>query len=171
MDKAQIFYTDLIVGTAIFGSAVVLFLVLSNNLQSEDQFSILAADSQSISSSLISAGEPPGWAANNVTKIGLTDGSYRLNTSKVSQLMNISPNTAGTLFGINTNFVVFFKDKHGNVLNINGCAFSSADLTVQNISATLCENFTITPENDLISVERLAVYDAQIIKIVTQVWT
>jgi len=171
MDKAQVFYTDLMISIWIFALAVVLFIALSSNLQpQEDVFNVLATDSKSISSSLLSAGEPFDWTENNVTKIGLTDNAYRLNASKVARLMNFSPNKASDIFGANYKYVIFFKDRHGNVLNFNGCVFKSIDLVVNNISATICENFTIVPDNHLVSIERLVMYNSEIIKIVVQVW-
>jgi len=170
MDKAQVFYTDLMISIAIFGVSVVLFLVFSSNLQPQGNvFETLVGDSNSIAASLLSSGEPPDWTQDDVTKIGLTD-NYRLNITKVEKFMNLSPSIATGLFGTNANYVVFFKDKHGNVLNLNGCTFNNVDLTVNNLTATTCENFTITPENHLVSVERLVMYNTEIIKIIAQAW-
>jgi len=171
MGKAQIFYIDAIFGIAIFATAVVLFLSLTNSIMAPNTFDVIVTDSEAISSSLLTKGQPSTWTANNVTKIGLTDGSYRLQSQKVASMMNVSPNSASSLFGTSTDFAIFFKDKDNNVLNINGCIYSSANLTVQNLTQTLCENFTITPDNHLVHVERLVIYNGQIIKMITQVWT
>lgn len=171
MGKAQVFYTDLMISVGIFMTAVVLFFILSDNLQPEESvFKSLVADSEAISSSLLSAGEPPDWAQDNVTKIGIVEDSYRLNANKAARLMNLSPSAASGLFGTNSNYVIFFMDKGGNVLNFNGCTFNNAGLVVSNISATICNNFTITPRDNLVSVERLVVYNAEIIKIAVQTW-
>jgi len=170
MAKAQVFYTDLMISIGIFGTAVVLFLVFSSNLQPEENvFEILVTDSNSISSSLLSSGKPFDWTQNNVSELGLTN-KYRLNASKVERLMNLSPDIATNLFGTNANYAVFFQDKHGNVLNFNGCLFSNADVVVSNISENICENFTITSENHFVSVERLVMYNFEIVKMITQTW-
>ena len=170
MAKAQVFFTDLLISIGIFSTAVVLFLALSTNLEpAENTFEVLVSDSNAIGDSLMSSGQPFNWNANNVIKIGLTD-NYRLNTSKVQQLMNLSPVIATSLFGTSANYAVFFQDKHNNVLNFNGCVFTNADLTVSNITESYCENFTITPDNNLVSIERLIMHNFEIIKIEIRTW-
>ena len=170
MAKAQVFFTDLLISIGIFGVSVVLFLAISTNLEpAENTFDVLVSDSNAIGVSLMSSGQPFNWNANNVTKLGLTD-NYRLNISKVHRLMNLSPVVATSLFGTSANYAVFFQDKHNNVLNFNGCVFTNAGLDVNNISESYCENFTITPDNSLVSSERLVMHNFEIIKIGIRTW-
>ncbi|MBI2663732.1 hypothetical protein HYX10_00115 [Candidatus Woesearchaeota archaeon] len=171
MAKAQIFYADIIIGTAIFAVAVVLFLMLNSNIgERDDVFGLVVGDAAAIASSVLSAGNPDGWSADNVNEIGLTDGQHRLNSSKVSSLMNMSPALAQDLFGTSAKFIVFVKDRHNNVLNFNGCALNNAGIVVENITAQVCENFTISPKEHLVSIERLVIHEADIAKISVQVW-
>lgn len=172
MGKAQIFLFDLMISVAIFVTAVVIFIFISNNLYSNgDDFSIVVENSNAISSSLLSAGEPADWTEDNVAIIGIADDSYMLNFTKVQRLHNLSLENSSRIFGTNSNFAIFFKDLDGTVLNLDGCAYSNSGLVVQNISLSVCENFTITPDNHLVNVERLVMYNFDIIKIVVQAWT
>jgi hypothetical protein len=172
MGRAQIFLFDLMVSICIFVTAVVMFIFISNNIRpDENDFGLLVENSEAISSSLLSAGEPADWTDGNVILIGITDDSYRLNFTKVQRLYNLSQENASRILGSSSNFVIFFKDMAGNVLNFNNnCAYSNANLTMQNISSSFCENITITLENHLVNVERLVLYNSNIIKIVVQAW-
>jgi hypothetical protein len=171
MGRAQIFLFDLMVSIGIFVTAVVLFIFISNNMSpAQDDFNPLVKNSEAISSALLSAGEPADWTEDNVTVIGITDDSYRLNFTKVGRLHNLSQENASRIFGANSNFVIFFKDADGNVLNFGNCAYNNANLNVQTVSPSVCENFTITPDKHLVSVERLVLYNSEIIKIVVQAW-
>jgi hypothetical protein len=171
MVRAQIFLFDLMISIGIFMTAVVMFIFVSNNLRAdESDFSLLIKNSDAISSSLLSAGQPSDWRAGNVSIIGITDGSYRLNFTKVQRLHNLSVETASSLFGTNSNYLIFFKDIYGNVLNLDGCAYGNSGLVVHNLSLSICQNVTITPNNHLVNVERIVLYNSNIIKIVVQSW-
>lgn len=171
MAKAQVFLFDLMVSIGIFITAVVLFLYFSNSLHpEEDEFNLVVQNSQAISSSLLSVGEPSDWTSTNVNIIGVTDDSYKLNFTKVQRLRNLSPENSSRIFGANSNFAIFFKDMDGNVLNLGGCAYSSPALAVQNLTPYICQNITINPEDHLVNIERLVLYNSRIIKIVVQAW-
>jgi len=169
--KGQIFYGDVMIAVIIFGVAVVLFVTLSNTIRpGESVFDVLVADSESITSALLTAGEPYDWTYDNVTNLGVTEETYRLNATKAERLMNISPDDGADLFGVNSNYAVFFKDKLGNTLFFGGCVLSNGNLTVQNLTETICENFTVIPDENLVHAERLVMYNSEIIKIVSQTW-
>lgn len=170
--KSQIFYGDLLIALTIFVSAVILYFALNDDasLSEGKVLSVLVADSEAIQSSLLSAGNPKGWTIDNVTTIGLTDGSVRLNATKVNMLLNMSSNATNQLFGTNANYAIFFRNKQGDVLFFDRCVFSNTDLVVQNISSTLCQNVTVENQTSLVSSERLVVHDLEIVKLVVYVW-
>jgi hypothetical protein len=171
MHKAQVFLFDLITSTGIFITSVVIFIFLSNALEpGTDEFSTVSENSKAISSSLLSGGEPANWTADNVAVIGMVDESYRLNFDKLRIMHNISLENSSRIFGATSNFAIFFKDIDGNVLNMDGCSYSNAGIVVANISESICQNITIIPERHLVSVERLLLYDSDIIKLVVQSW-
>ncbi|MBN2454473.1 hypothetical protein JXB11_02915 [Candidatus Woesearchaeota archaeon] len=171
MAKAQTFYLDMFVGIGIFVAAVILFIALSSNEQPEESaFEFLVGTAEAISSSLVSPGEPEDWTADNVQQLGIVEGLYLLNGTKARALMTMNPVNASILFGANSNYAVFFEDKDGNILNFGNCTLNNAGFAVQNLTPSLCENFTITPQQHLVSVERLAMHNFSIIKIVIHTW-
>ena len=169
---AQVFYADAFIGLMIFLAAVVVFFLVSPNSSSPESriLDALVADAKSISASLMSEGTPANWTPDNVSIIGLTDGSYRVNYAKVSMFYGLSYNLTNNLFGTNVNYLIFFKDKDGNVLAFDRCAFSNAGIVVQNIAPFICENVTAPAATNLVGLERLAFYNSGIIKLVVYVW-
>lgn len=169
---AQVFFGDALVAVMIFLLAVVAFFSLSPNASSSETRvqDALVGDAESISASLMTAGFPAGWTPGNVSIIGLTDGAYRVNYSKVSAFYNISPNLTYGLFGTNANYLVFFKDRDANVLPFGSCAFSNSNITMLNLTPYICQNATLPDPSNLISIERLAFYNSQIVKLVVYVW-
>ena len=169
---AQVFYGDAFAGLIIFLLAVIVFFSLSGNVSFSESrvLDALVGDAESISSSLMSTGTPFNWTPDSVSVIGVTDGSYRLNSTKVNMLMGMSYNLTNSLFGTNANYIIFFKDKDSNVLPFDKCAFTNTGIVVQNITPLLCENVTIAGSTNLLNVERLAFYQDQIIKLTVYVW-
>lgn len=169
---AQVFYADAFVAFTIFLLALIAFFSLSPNTSSSENrvLDALVGDAESISASLITAGTPADWTPDTVGIIGLTDGTYRVGYSKVAMFYNISLNSTNSLFGINANYLVFFKDRDGNVLAFDGCAFSNAGIALNNITPYICANVTLPDSSSLVSIERLAFYKSQIIKLVVYVW-
>ncbi len=169
---AQVFYGDAFVAFTIFLLAVVTFFALSPNASSSENrvLDALVGDAESISASLMTAGTPADWTQDTVRIIGLTDGAYRVDYSKVSLFYNVSLNSTNNLFGTNSNYLVFFKDRDGNILPFDRCAFSNAGIALNNITLSICENVTLANPNNLVSIERLVFYQSQIIKLVIYVW-
>ena len=171
MVKAQIFFTDLIIALGIFTTAVVFFITFSSNLQPQAApFDTLVDEADAISSSLLSAGVPHNWNYENVQTIGVTEESYRLNSSKVVMMMNLSSANASAAFGSNVNFAVYFEDTDGNILNFDGCTINNAELSINNITPQTCENFSVTPKMHLVSVKRLVLHNTGIVNMDTHVW-
>jgi hypothetical protein len=175
MAKAQVLMFDLMVSVGIFLTAVVLFIFLSDNMTSEgNDFDSLVQNAEAISSSLLSQGEPSDWSYANVSVIGFTDESYKLNLTKVSRLFNMSRENSSRLFGANSNFAIFFKNST-HVLNFGNCTYGNTNLFIQNVSPKICGNFSINASEHLVSIERLLwnpdPNHPEIIKIVVQTWS
>ena len=169
---AQIFYTDAFIGFTIFVVAIVVFFALSGNASNLEGrvLDALVGDAESVSDSLMSEGYPADWTPTTVSIVGLTDGAFRVNYTKVSMFYGMSHNLTSNLFGTNANYLVFFKDRDGNVLPFSSCAFTNTDIVVQNITPYLCQNVTAPSANQLVSSERLSFYNSKIIKMVVYVW-
>ena len=136
----------------------------TSNISDADErlLSELKKESVFISESLMGRGYPDGWVSANVQKIGLTDGRYILNTTKLAEAAALNYSTAKSLFGATNHFFVFFEDREGKVLNLGICGFGA--LNVQNMSADICENVTINAQA-LVRTERL-VYHNRAVKMV-----
>lgn len=150
------------VAAIIFLVALLLFYKYSiNTLDLDDQgVDYLLLDAKLISSYLVSSGYPDGWTENNVTLIGLTDGEMRINKEKVEDFSDIAladyPRSRRLLSSTN-DYYVFFEDKEGNLLKIDGISGIGKNISAEN------------PEN-LIKIERLVVYNSSIIKLMVYVW-
>ena len=170
--EAQVFYGDAFLGFTIFTVAVVTFFALSGNSSySEGRvLDALVSDAESVSDSLVSEGIPPDWTPGTVAIIGLTDGAFRVNYTKVSMFYGMSYNSTNSLFGTNANYLIFVKDKDGNVLPFGSCAFTNADIVVNNITPYLCQNVTAPSASQLVSSERLSFYNSKFVKIVVYAW-
>jgi hypothetical protein len=84
--RAQVWYTDFIIGVLIFSIVVVTYFYYVEHSEHSDEnlMSYLVSEVKSVSSSLMSEGYPQGWTASNVTIVGLTDGNFRINMTKLS---------------------------------------------------------------------------------------
>ena len=168
----QVFYGDAFIGFAIFAVAVVAFFSLSSNSSFSERpvLDSLISNAESVSDSLITEGFPPDWTPDMVNIVGLTDGSYRVNYTKVSMLYNMSYNSTNNLFGANANYLIFFKDRDGNTLAFDRCAFTNTDLILQNLTPYICENVTAPNSTQLVNSERLLFYNSNIVKLVVYAW-
>jgi len=85
-NKAQVWYTDFMVGVLIFAVVIVSYFYYVEHTQYSDDslMSALVSETKTISSTLVTRGFPEGWTAVNVTNVGLTDGGSRINATKLS---------------------------------------------------------------------------------------
>lgn len=160
--KAQIWSMDLLVGVLIFLGALLMFYKYSINtmdFQGEEMDNLLL-DAKLISSYLMSEGYPNDWSESNVTLMGITDGGVRIDEGKVQQFSSIASSDyvrSRNLLSTIHNYQVSFKDKDGNLTHIGGVSSIGKDYTVEN-------------PDDLIRIERFAVYNSSIIRLVVYVW-
>ncbi len=167
--KAQVWFTDLLIGMVIFSSVLLLYMRVSSNLSDTDERLLeeLKADSAFVASGLAGTGYPDGWNALNVQKLGLTDGSNILNQSKVTSASAVNYSALKVLMGTRNDFFAFFEDKGGNVMSIAGiCGIGK--LSVANITTDICDNVSVSARF-LARSERL-VYRNGAVKLVVYSW-
>lgn len=113
--KAQIWYLDFMVGLIIFTIMVVVYYQFSSNFSEEfeSDWEEMMVDSKSISSSLMSSGVPSNWTEDNITLLGITDGKYRINDTKLEQFGNMSYIEAKNKFRTRFDFYFFLEDEEG----------------------------------------------------------
>ncbi|MFH1063866.1 MAG: hypothetical protein V1729_02180 [Candidatus Woesearchaeota archaeon] len=84
--KAQVWYTDFMVGVLIFVVVMSSYFYYVEHTQHSDDnlMTTLLSEGKTISSTLVAQGYPAGWTTVNVTNVGLTDGGARMNLTKLS---------------------------------------------------------------------------------------
>ncbi len=160
--KAQIWSIDLLVAVIIFLSAIIFFYKygVAELMDNDADIDYLLQDGKLISNYLLSEGIPENWTADNVTLIGLTDGSARINPQKVMAFSNISMDNYGLsrrLLSSSNDYYVFFENSQNEKIIIDNVSFIGKNYTEDN------------PEN-LIKIERFAFYNSSVIKMVVYVW-
>ena len=113
--KAQVWYIDFMVGFLILIIAIVIYYQYQDNLSNEfeSDWEEMIIDSKSISSSLITQGYPSNWTNDTVEIIGLTDGNYRINSTKVMAFKNMTYKSTKSLLRTRFNFYFFLEDSEG----------------------------------------------------------
>ena len=120
--KSQIWYSDFILGLAIF---IIIFLV---SVKYVTEHYTLARESSDeiiytgkiISESIMSNGVPENWNQTNVFRIGLTNGNQILNLTKVYYFANLTETQytrTKSLFGSRYDYLVYFKNNNNVTLN------------------------------------------------------
>jgi len=157
MKKAQIWYTDFMIAVLIFVIALVIYYEYITNLSLEDQIVIdeLIADAKSISTSLVSGGNPYNWTNETVVRIGITDGNHRIDQAKIDIFSAMNYTKAHRLLGARFNYYIFFENSTNDRINI-----------------TSGDAIGLVPSgyNKLIQITRILIYRHEIIKMQVQVW-
>jgi hypothetical protein len=150
--RAQVWYIDFMVGLLILITSLFIYYQYQGNLldQSDVEWQEMIIDSKAITSSLISAGYPTNWTNETVEVIGLTDGDYRLNTTKVMLFRNISYKRARELLKTRFNFYFFVQDE-------NGTKFYDAGLNE-------------TDPSFLVQTTRFVIYNSSLHRMVLHLW-
>ncbi|MBU0757652.1 MAG: hypothetical protein KKF44_06285 [Nanoarchaeota archaeon] len=122
-NKAQVWYSDFILGLAIFLLIFLLALKLTteNFILARSDIDEMAFVSKYISDSLMTEGIPVYWDADDVVKIGLTNGNNELNITKLDHFSNMTDTNfeaTKSLLGTKYDFIIFFKDISNNTLDL-----------------------------------------------------
>ena len=120
--KAQVWYLDFMVGVLILASILIIYYQYYGNItdQSEAEWEEMIIDSKSISSALISEGYPVNWTNETAQILGLTDGNYRINISKLLMFENTTYQQARSVFKTRFNFYFFLQDEDHNIIHEKG---------------------------------------------------
>lgn len=155
--KAQVWYTDFMIGILIFVIVIFIYYEYANNLNQDpgDITSDLLMEAKAISSSLITQGNPVNWSQNNVNIIGLTDGSQRLIQEKLDMFANMTYGETKTKLRTPYDYYVYLEDIDGSIIQING---------EQGIG------LNATDFDNLVSITRVVIYNSRLVSMVVQVW-
>jgi len=150
--KGHVCYIDFMVGLLIMIISLLIYYQYEGNLtdNSDSEWQEMIIDSKAISSSLISAGYPLNWTNETVDIIGLTDGNYRINSTKVMLFQNISFKRAKALLKTRFNFYFFLQ-------NSEGTNFFNAGINATN-------------HTFLVQTARFVIYNSSIHRMVLHLW-
>jgi hypothetical protein len=161
--RGQIWYTDFVLGLTAFLLMFAVFAVHIDTPVDTRSLEDILGEAGAISESLISSGYPPAWTNDTVQRIGITDGNHRVNTTMLLRFANLSYDRTKGLFGTKYDYVMFFADKAGTRLAINGtCLYGYGS------NGTDCEP-GIDADN-LVKVERLVIINSTIRRMVVYAW-
>jgi hypothetical protein len=164
--KSQIWSIEFIVGLVIFIGALLIFYKYSVNLGTtqSDEIKELLIDAKTLSTFLVDKGLPGSWNTSDVILVGLTNGDYRLNESKLSNFSALSYATAKDLLSVRNDYYVFFEDKNSTQIAPAGViGVGKPGVNKTNINQT--EN----PDN-LLKVFRFMRYNGTIIRMGILIW-
>jgi len=129
---------DFAIALLLFTFTVAVYFSYTNNFQKEEKSGLdfLISDAKALSSSLVLSGYPSSWDNTTVVRIGIAD-EQKINATKVKLFKKYDYKSSKKKFGTQYDFIVFFLNNKGEVLNINGvCAIGYPLLNVSyNIGA------------------------------------
>ena len=131
--KAQMWFTDFVIGTLIFLIMLIAYYSYIGNISKQDTLYAedLAADAESVSTSILLAGFPDDWVNSTVQSIGITNNNQRVNETKLSNLNGINYLKAKKLLGTVYDFFIYFEDENGNIVNLGSeCGYGSPSISV-----------------------------------------
>jgi hypothetical protein len=164
--KSQIWSLEFIVGLLIFISALFTFYKYSINLSDIQEITQkeLILDAKTIANYLMSEGMPSDWNSSNVILVGLTDGEHRLVEAKVGNFSEMDYTAAKNLFCVMNDYYVYFEDKNGSVVSVNGIiGVGKPGVTKDNLNDT-------EKPSDVIKIFRFAMYNSTIVRIGIYIW-
>ena len=164
--KSQLGHGDFIVGFVIFTIGLLLFFKYSayilptQDTSNED----ILTEGRLISESLLSQGFPSDWTTGNVVSIGLTDGTSKVDQTKLTEFINLDYQETRNLFKTRYDYYLYFTDNNDNLIKINetidGLGYPGIDSS----------NINTIDTDRLTKITRLVRYDSEIVKMVLLLW-
>ena len=122
--KSQAWFMDFAIGLLLFTFTLVVYFGYTNNFQSQEkgELDLLLNDAKAMSSSLALSGYPASWDNITAIRIGIAD-EQKINATKIKLFKQYDYKSSKKKFGTQYDFIVFFLNSKGEVININGvCA-------------------------------------------------
>ena len=151
--KGQMWITDFIIATVIFSLMVVIYIVNTSNLSTQDSQSIedLIKDSQFISDSLLSPGLPNNWDKDNVVSVGITNNNNLINRTKLLRFKNLNYSQSKKKFGITNNYFIYFTENNGTPLSVDGVCGIGSPLVNSSYSTKIAYYFDSFADSNLMN--------------------
>jgi len=118
---SQAWYMDFAIALLLFIFTLVVYLSYTSNFQKQEKGDLdaMLTDAKSISSSLTLSGYPTNWDRKTVIRIGVAD-EQKVNATKVKYFKQLNYINTKKRLGTFYDYIVFFLNDKGEVLNING---------------------------------------------------
>jgi len=168
--KSQLWYFDFILGLTIFTLILLVsYRYIGNSyvISGKDVNSVMS-ESNKLSETLMTSGLPTNWTQDNVVSIGIVTDNV-LNITKLDQFKNMTNSdytNVKNMFGLRSEFIVFFHDKDGNLLNVTDQEYIGSGYTLEDV-----EDFF---KEEMVYVTRYTTYKhddiAQIISLKVVMW-
>ncbi len=157
--KAQVWYTDFMIGIMIFSIVVITYFYYVEHSPSSDDNLVnsLMAEAKTITNYLITEGYPEDWTAANVSTVGLTDGNYRIVDTKLSNF-----NSWG--YEERRGYIHTTKDYYFYLEYLNGTRFN--ELCEDQFAGCVAWNSSVY----LVQASRILIYDSKIVRLVLYVY-
>ena len=153
----QVWFTDFMLGLFIFVIVVFMYYEYAYSIdQSPNKISSdMIADAKAITSSLITQGSPEDWNSDNVNIIGITDGDQRIVPDKLDGLSNMNYTQMKSKLRTSYDLYLFLEEFDGTRITIDGE-----------------QGLGLEPSDydNLVSIERIMVYNSNLIRMVVYVW-
>jgi len=164
--KSQVWTVDLAAGITIFSIIIIIYFVFTSNISEQPTTGLndIYKDTSVVSSTLLSAGYPLNWNITNIEKAGLTNGNYRLNQSKLTNMSSISYSKLKLLLKTKYDYLIFFESRNGNLLSFNG---------IEYIGKTGTTKINIKEKEkpkSITALKRFLIYNDNIITMVIYLW-
>ena len=157
--KAQVWYTDFMVGVLIFSIVVISYFYYVEHTEYSDDalMGALVSEAKSLSSYLITEGYPQNWTATNVSVVGLTDGNYRINEDKLDDFNSWGYEERRGYLHTTKDYYLYLEYVNGTRFN-EKCEDPGAGCVAWNSSYYLVQN------------TRLLIYNSEIVKLVMYIY-
>ncbi|GIU69872.1 MAG: hypothetical protein KatS3mg002_1108 [Candidatus Woesearchaeota archaeon] len=174
--KSQVWTIEFILSFIIFVAAMLLSVKSIFNVYTSEDFNEIQRETEFLSQYLLSEGFPYDWNNETVIRIGLTT-SKKLNSTKMIELYNMDYERVKYLFGIRSNFFIYFSNASGNIplfylINNNiteseGCGYGHSSVTKYYNGECIIE---FNSYNDLTKITRLVSFNSSIVQLNLVIW-
>lgn len=129
MKKAQVFVQDIVISLVIMTIIFVIYVSYysNQNFRGENIEQDLISEAKTLTDYLTSTGYPQEWNESSVVIIGFSDIDNSISKEKLGMFTNMTKNEyEKTKFLLRTkyDYIIFFRDYYGNILNISGEKFA-----------------------------------------------
>lgn len=151
--KAQAWYLDFMVGILILITTLFFYYQFQGNISDslESEWQEMIIDSKFISSSLISEGFPANWTNSTVEIIGLTNGNYRINMTKMQEFAGMDYSDAKEALKTRYNFYFYLAGENNTLLYEAG--------------------LNATDPKFLVQATRFVIYNSSVHRMVVYIWS